>query len=81
LSKGNPLFAFRVTRKEYVALRALAQRENITLAGYGQRMVKEHLEGVITQRRGDNTHLENLVKLTKDRTGNRAFVFSVLRLD
>lgn len=66
MSKGNPLFAFRVSRKENLALRALAKQNNVTLAGYGQRMVKEHLEGVITQRLGDNTHLENLVKLTKE---------------
>ena len=66
MSKGNPLLAFRVSRKENLAIRLLARRDNKPVGVYLHWVVQEHLRGVYTQSLGVNTHLEALVKLTKE---------------
>ncbi len=66
MSKGNPLLAFRVSRKENLALRLLARRDHKPVGVYLHWVVQEHLRGVYTQSLGVNTHLEALVKLTKE---------------
>jgi hypothetical protein len=59
MSKGNPQITFRVSRKENLALRALAARDHKRLAEYMRTVTQEHLQG-------ETTHLETLVKLTKE---------------
>ncbi len=66
MSKGNPLLTFRVSRKENLAIRLLARRDNKPLGVYLHLVLQEHLRGVYTQSLGVNTHLEALVKLTKE---------------
>jgi hypothetical protein len=64
--KGNPLLTFRVSRKENLAIRLLANRDNKPVGVYLRLVVQEHLRGVYTRSLGENTHLETLVKLTKE---------------
>lgn len=66
MSKGNPLLAFRASRKENLAIRLLARRDNKPVGVYLHWIVQEHLRGVYTQSSGVNTRLEALVKLTKE---------------
>jgi len=70
MSKGNPLLAFRVSRKENLALRLLAKNDGTSIAVYLHEVVKQHLEniakGVNTHSMGEYTPLENLVRMTKE---------------
>jgi hypothetical protein len=66
MSKGNPQITFRLSRKENLAVRALAARDHKQLAEYMRKVIQQHLQGEITQRLGETTHLETLVKLTKE---------------
>ena len=66
MSKGNPQLTFRVSRKEELALRLLARRANKPLAEYVRLVIREHMQGVTSTYSLGGSHLETLVRLTKE---------------
>lgn len=67
MSKGNPILAFRVSRKEDAALRLLARRNNKPVTLYGKLAVREFLEKqrVLNTQSLGVEHLRALNRLTK----------------
>ena len=66
MSKGNPRFTIRLTRKETLAIHLLARRDNKPVAVYLRLAIKEHLRGVAVTQSLGGSHLETLVTLTKE---------------